>query len=345
MPTTIPGLVSTIIPVYNRPEMIVEAVQSVLNQTYQEIEVIISDDGSTDNTPAVAENLEREYPGVVRFFRKENSGPGPTRELGRLQAKGEFIQYLDSDDLLRPRKFELMVKALKDNPQCGAAYGYICVHPLKSAPQKTPYKGSGKTRETLFPWLLSDRWWNTDCPLFRRSVCDEIGPWSDLRWSQDWEYDARIAALGTKLVHVKDWVCDERHHSTGRQTDTADWSQPDRILSRNRFQQMIFAHAERAGVNEFTPQRQHFTRWVFSTARIAAAMGMKKTALELLDLAERSAGNCQEVKKGMKFYRRLSGCVGWKTLGKVSRYLEQKRKPQSGFTMKESFAKDLLNDS
>ncbi|MEQ9409413.1 MAG: glycosyltransferase family A protein, partial [Fuerstiella sp.] len=176
MPEIIEHLVSTIIPVYNRPGMLREAVQSVLNQTYRPIEIIIVDDGSTDDTPQVAEQLVAAHPDIIRFHQKENSGPGPTREAGRRMARGEFIQYLDSDDLLRPKKFELMVQALRDHPDCGAAYGWICVHPFNEPPKEKPFKGSGETRETLFPWILADRWWNTDCPLFRRTVCDEAGP-------------------------------------------------------------------------------------------------------------------------------------------------------------------------
>ncbi|MCA8993422.1 MAG: glycosyltransferase family 2 protein [Planctomycetaceae bacterium] len=341
----VPNLVSTIIPVYNRPQMLREAVQSVLDQTWPSVEVLIADDGSTDDeTPRVGEELERTHPGVVKFLRKENSGPGPTRELGRQHARGEFIQYLDSDDLLRPRKFELMVNALREHPECGAAYGFICVHPLNSPPPEKPYKGSGLVRETLFPWLLADRWWNTDCPLFRRSVCDEIGPWSDLRWSQDWEYDGRVAALGTKLVHVADWVCDERHHTTGRQTDTADWLQPERIRHRKRFMEMMLGHAERGGVDEFTPQRQHFTRFVFTTARHAAAGGLVQEAKELLELAERAAGNCREVKKGFLPYRVLSNMVGWRFVGWLFRHWEKFRRPGSGFTLRESFAQDLQRE-
>lgn len=216
MKTVIPGLVSTVIPVYNRPSMLREAVASVLAQTYHPLEIIIVDDGSTDDTPRVADELVARNPADIVFLRKGNSGPGPTREMGRLAARGEFIQYLDSDDWLRPRKFELQVQALRDHPECGAAYGWICAHPVDRPPLTTPYKGSGDVRDYLFPRLLADRWWNTNCPLLRRSVCDAVGPWSDLRWSQDWEYDGRIGALGTKLVHCPDWMCDERHHTNQR---------------------------------------------------------------------------------------------------------------------------------
>jgi glycosyltransferase involved in cell wall biosynthesis len=135
MTDTVSDLVSTIIPVYNRPQMLREAVASVLAQTYRPIEIIVVDDGSTDETPRVAEALAAEHPEEIRFVRKENSGPGPTREAGRQMARGEFIQYLDSDDLLRPRKFEIMVRALRERPNAEPPTGIsACIrkmdHPL-----------------------------------------------------------------------------------------------------------------------------------------------------------------------------------------------------------------------
>src|SRR5438552_12119469 len=97
------GLVSTIIPVYNRAPLLREAVASVLAQTYRPIEVIIVDDGSTDTTGCEAEGLAEAHL-EVRVIHRRNGGPGEARETGRLAACGEFIQYVDSDDLLLPRK-------------------------------------------------------------------------------------------------------------------------------------------------------------------------------------------------------------------------------------------------
>src|SRR5262245_34526643 len=105
-------LVSTIIPVYNRPDLLVDAVHSVLAQTYRPIEVIIVDDGSTDSTPQIARDLADRHPQVIRWIRQTNGGPGRARQTGLETARGEYVQYLDSDDLLLPRKFELQVAAL-----------------------------------------------------------------------------------------------------------------------------------------------------------------------------------------------------------------------------------------
>lgn len=339
--TTIPNLVSVIIPVYNRPKMISEAVESVLAQTYRPLEIIIVDDGSTDDTPRVVEELVRQNPEEIRFLRKPNSGPGPTREMGRLAARGEFIQYLDSDDLLRPNKFAVQVRALQEHPECGVAYGYICVHPFNRPPMEKPFKGSGEARPELFPWILADRWWNTDAPLYRRSVCDAIGPWSDLRWSQDWEMDGRVGALRTKLVHTPEFVCDERHHDGVRQTSAADWTQPERLRSRLRFLTMMLGHAEKAGVTADTPQRQHFTRWVFALARQCAAAGHSVETWQAFALAERAAGDCQSVRRGFTAFRRLASIFGVRLTGRLLQTVEAWKRRPSEFTMRESFAKDL----
>lgn len=340
MPEIVPSLVSTIIPVHNRPAMLREAVENVLVQTYRPIEVVISDDGSTDDTPRAADALAAQYPGVVRVVHHPHRGPGPAREAGRQLARGEFIQYLDSDDLLRPRKFEVQVAALRERPECGAAYGFICLHPAGGPPATLPYKCSGETRPALFPWILADRWWNTDAPLFRRAVCDAAGPWTDLRWSQDWEYDGRVGALGTKLVHCKEFVCDQRQHALARQTSPADWMAPDRLLARKRFLELMLGHAERAGVGADAPERKHFTRWVFATARRCAAAGLAEAARDCMALAERSAGGCARARKGFAAFYALARVLGMERAGRLLLRAERFRKPGS-MTLEQSFARKL----
>ena len=134
------NLVSTIIPVFNRPMMLREAVDSVLKQTHPFIEVIIADDGSTDETPSVAKELTEAHPDVVVYTRHENAGPGPARELGRRIARGEFIQYLDSDDRLLPNKFTDQIAILRQHPDCDIAYGITRLVDPEGKILADPYK-------------------------------------------------------------------------------------------------------------------------------------------------------------------------------------------------------------
>ncbi|MGI9315955.1 MAG: glycosyltransferase family 2 protein, partial [bacterium] len=73
------GIVSTVIPVFNRPLQIVEAVESVVAQSYKSMEIIIVDDGSTDETFSVVQNLKARFPTLIKLLQIENSGPGPAR--------------------------------------------------------------------------------------------------------------------------------------------------------------------------------------------------------------------------------------------------------------------------
>ena len=93
---------STVIPVYNRALLLLDSVDSVIAQTYRPIEIILVDDGSTDDTPDVLADLVHRWPDLLRVVRQANAGPGPARQRGLESARGDFVQFLDSDDLLLP---------------------------------------------------------------------------------------------------------------------------------------------------------------------------------------------------------------------------------------------------
>src|SRR3990170_2838516 len=110
--------VSVIIPTYNREKYIVETLQSVFAQTFTDYEVIVIDDGSTDNTADVL----RPYLDRIVYIRKPNGGQGSARNVGIKVAKGEYIAFLDSDDLWMPEKLELQVKYLDNNKDAGLVF-------------------------------------------------------------------------------------------------------------------------------------------------------------------------------------------------------------------------------
>jgi len=102
-------LVSIIIPVHNSAAHLAETVQSALSQTWQNIEVILVDDGSTDHSPEIARRFTS---GIVKVFSQENKGASAARNMGLKEAKGDYIQFLDADDLLSPDKIDAQVKCL-----------------------------------------------------------------------------------------------------------------------------------------------------------------------------------------------------------------------------------------
>lgn len=101
--------VSVIIPTYNAGAYITEAIESVFKQTYKDFEVIICDDGSTDNTEKVLES----YGTQIRYILQKNKGPASARNIGIKDAKGEYIAFLDADDIWLPEKLELQMNEIK----------------------------------------------------------------------------------------------------------------------------------------------------------------------------------------------------------------------------------------
>lgn len=318
------GLVSTIIPVFNRAALLREAVASVLAQSYRPIEIVVVDDGSTDTTPTTCAELKALHPGTIHCVRTSNRGPGAAREVGRRRARGEFLQYLDSDDLLRPRKFEVQVGALRDQPDAGVAYGWTCYVPRDGVALETPWKGSGRIVERMFPSFLVERWWDTPTPLYRRSVSDAAGPWTDLRLEEDWEYDCRVAALGTRLVHCPEFVADVRDHDDAR-LGRGSAEDPKRNRERARAHTLIHAHALRAGIPTSSPERQHFARALFLLSRQCGASGLAAEARSLFALSREAAGAERARSWDYRAWRVATSLLGWRTASRLACWRDRRR--------------------
>src|SRR5438477_8352790 len=111
-------LVSVVIPTFNSADYLVQAIQSVLAQTYQDFEIIVVDDASTDNTNGVLQS----FADRICYVRQDRGGPSAARNRGILQARGELIAFLDADDLWRPTKLARQVDYLKCHPQACLVY-------------------------------------------------------------------------------------------------------------------------------------------------------------------------------------------------------------------------------
>lgn len=311
----VPGLVSTIIPVYNRPQLVQESIGSVLAQSYRPIEIIVVDDGSSDSTLEVLRRLVKEHPTEIRLYGHENFGPGVARETGRSAAKGEFIQYLDSDDLLLPRKFELQVKGLCDNPDCQASYGKTREYEYGSSPRDVPCKRTGERIATMFPAFVQSRWWSTSTPLFRRTVTDHAGPWTSLWNEEDWEYDCRIAAQGVKLHYCTDFVSDRRLGQAD-QLSMNGGVDPEKLADRAKAHVLIFNHAKRYGISPEAQEMQHFARELFLLSRQCGAAGLVEEACELFELSRCASEATARNRLQFKVYWGLAMLAGWNRVGR-----------------------------
>jgi glycosyltransferase involved in cell wall biosynthesis len=318
-PIALANLVSTVIPVHNRSEMLCEAVASVLAQTYRPIEIIIVDDGSTDETARVADEFAETNPQEIRAIHQSNAGPGLAREAGRQATRGEFIQYLDSDDLLLPEKFEKQVAGLREHPECGVSYGKTRYRHCDGHLEPLPWKGSGTKVETMFPSFLVSRWWDTPTPLYRTTVCVQAGSWTDLKLEEDWEYDCRIASLGVHLHYCDQYIAEVRDHDAGRLCK-GEVLDPARMRERARAHTLNLSHAMNAGIGCDSPEMKHFARELFLLSRQCGAAGLAAESKELFGLARRASGKDRANGWDFKLYHFLAGIAGWTRLGKVACY-------------------------
>lgn len=322
-----PGLVSTIVPVFNRPAQLQEAVASVLAQDWRPIEVIIVDDGSTDGgaTLAAAQALAAANPGVVRVATQPNGGPGVAREHGRRLAQGEFIQYLDSDDILLPGKFSAQVAALRARPDADVAYGKTRYRHADGRIEPDAWKGSGVERATMFPSFLNERWWDTPNPLYRAEICDRAGPWTDLRLEEDWEYDCRIAALGARLAWCDQFVCEVRDHG-GERLCRGTAQDRERMCTRARSHGLIWQHARQANLPAVAPDEVAlFSRSLFLLCRQCGAAGLPDEARQLFALAQEAGGDARARGGQMRGYAALASVLGWQRAGTLGVWLDKVR--------------------
>jgi glycosyltransferase involved in cell wall biosynthesis len=317
------GLVSTIIPVHNRPVLLREAVASVLAQTHRPVEIIIVDDGSTDDTGCEAEALARAH-SEVRTIHRKNGGPGAARETGRLAARGEFIQYLDSDDLLLPTKFERQVAGLRQCSDCSVSYGKTRFYAYGDRPIDVAWKRTGERIRTMFPAFLQSRWWDTSTPLYRRSVTELAGPWTELKNEEDWEYDCRIASK-CGCLHFCDAFVSDTRVIFGCQLGTAGSSDPAKLRNRATAHKLILDHALAVRISHETSEMQHFARELFLLARQCGAAGLGDEARTLFNLARQASGTERGCGIDFLLYGAGARLVGWRAMGTLTCGLDRLR--------------------
>lgn len=216
-------LVSVIIPTYNYGSLISETLISLQRQTLKRWECIIVDDGSSDNTAGVVDDIARRDP-RIRYLRQANQRQAAAKNLGLAHARGEYVQFLDADDFIESHKLERHVTYLEEHPKVGIVYG------------NARYFRTGNENERLYsmcednkPWmpeisgegrevveaLVRDNIMVINAALIRRRIVDEVGPF-DVRLppAEDWDYWLRCALVGTcfQFVDIEDTLALVRVH-------------------------------------------------------------------------------------------------------------------------------------
>jgi glycosyltransferase involved in cell wall biosynthesis len=266
---SIQPLVSVVIPTKNRCELLEETLRSIKEQTFPNWEAIVVDDGSTDGTVKLVETLAS-ADSRVKFVRREcdRAGASTCRNIGLSSAAGEYIIFLDSDDLLAPTCLEQRIAVIEQNPTVDFA-----VFPTKvfhEVPGDSQYFWNAFSDEDdLERFFRYDTPWCTFGPIWRKRSLERVGFWDEraLSW-QDWEFHVRALAEGLRYIKVPepDSFCRESRpgaisHASKQRLYIANRR---RVLLKMLTQVVSTLRAR----NELTPRRRrylaaHFYRYAF----------------------------------------------------------------------------------
>lgn len=205
--------VSVIIPAYNAERFLGDTLRSVLEQTYQDFEIIVVDDGSTDGTQAVVTAVVDER---VHYIHQENRGPAAARNAGLRLARGEYIAFLDADDLWRPERLEACVSFLDEHTQVDVVHtAFDFINPDgRPFPAKSKW---GDKSTTALEHLVFRNDIHTSTALVRRRCFDVAGLFDEsLRGSEDWYLWFRIAAAGFQFDFIPLSLAVYRRHENNK---------------------------------------------------------------------------------------------------------------------------------
>jgi glycosyltransferase involved in cell wall biosynthesis len=208
-----------VIPCYNQARFLGEAVESVLCQTHADFEVIVVDDGSTDDTAEVASSYAAED-ARVRLVRQENRGLAGARNRGLAESRGEYVVFLDSDDRLLGGALEVGVRELASHPQCAFVSGHYRPISADGDPYAVPRQAGVDGDHYLA--LLRDNYISMPASvMYRRWVFEEVGGFDgSVDAAADWDLYLRVARR-FPVHHHGQVVADYRWHGANMTADPA----------------------------------------------------------------------------------------------------------------------------
>jgi glycosyltransferase involved in cell wall biosynthesis len=217
-------LISCIIPVFNGERYLGEAIDSILAQTYEPLEIIVVDDGSTDGSARVADA----FGGAIRRVAQSNQGHAAARNLGLQHARGPLIAFQDADDLWHPQRLERQMNLLQQHPEAGGCVTHVrnFSHDL-TQPETETRQGDRRAQGVpgfTLPCLLAHRWAFDRVGVFDVSLghCDDT----------DWFLRARAADVEIRVL--AEVLCFRRIHEANRSHTNAGDSLDEYLLLLKR---------------------------------------------------------------------------------------------------------------
>ena len=187
--------VSVIVPVYNAEKYLGTTLQSILDQTYDNLEIIIIDDGSQDSSASIVGDIQSTNPDIIHYFYQQNQGVAVARNTGITKANGEYIAFLDSDDFWHPTKVEKQMNSMSRNKMNACYCGFINFMDQTSSESKqiTKYKKGDITKEFLTHRVFAQ----TSTWIIKKSVLidNDIIFTPGANWGEDLEFIFKVISI------------------------------------------------------------------------------------------------------------------------------------------------------
>lgn len=323
-----PGLVSVIIPTYNRENLILETLDSILGQTYQNWECIIVDDGSTNETLEVV----KQYCSCDARFRlyerppERRKGANTCRNIGLKVSVGEFVHLFDSDDLMHPRNIEKKVEVLRKNPEFDFA---VCqMHWFEGDPNNIVRTHTNIKSEDCFEDHVYHKMeFFTPGPLWRRTFLQSLDKLfdEDLSCGQEYEFHSRVLLHSQSYGTVEEALVLYRIHPKSISANRAR-RDPDYCFASFRTKKKVYALAKTHGRLSVS-MVDYFFKVSADHCSGAILMGSQQYLSEILEFANeiapknyRGAWYLWNLRLAMLANKYLSKRIGWllfKTLNKL----------------------------
>lgn len=267
-------LVSIVIPCYNDEQYVCDAIASAREQTYQNVEIIVVDDGSTD---ASCERVSEIDDSRVKLIRSENHGACHARNLGLARACGDYIQFLDADDLLDPEKISIQLDLLKKHVH-SLVYCWHRIVDFEGLADPFQWNRKDDPSDPVAFMLRQDL--PTPAPLHRKEVLEKTGGWLDsMPCAQDREFHLRLAMAGVSFI-----PCQEVLYTIRKRSGSLGTSDVSRVSEERAKLALLTAEAlKREG--KFTALRAELC----AVMLIRAARVLRATKMDLAKMYMREA--------------------------------------------------------
>jgi len=301
-------LVSILIPAYNAEKWIAETIESALNQTWAKKEIIIVDDGSSDNTYHIAKRFQSKS---VKICAQKNSGASSARNKAFLMSQGDYIQWLDADDLIAPDKIEIQMEHISKSENSmiinSSSFGEFYYRKSCARFITTPLWQDLKPIDWISYKFNNNIWMNPAVWLTSRSLIEKAGIWDErLSLDDDGEYFARTIAASELVKFIPEAKAYYRRSNVASLSRSRSYEACRSLILSLK---LSFEYLLRLEDSERTRQAclNYLQIWFIYVYP-------EKTALiqEIYFLAERLGGKLEEPKLGKKYYL-FQKIFGWQT--------------------------------